>query len=62
MGKLDEQIMDLLLKTGKPMTLVEIAEQVGKPTKSVFKALQKLFSDGKISSDVRTRSYSLAQK
>jgi DNA-binding IclR family transcriptional regulator len=62
MGKLDEQIMEVLQKTGKPMTLVEIAEHVGKPTKSVFKALQKLFNDGKINSDVRTRSYTLSQK
>lgn len=62
MGKVEEQIVDLLQKTGKPMTLVEIAEQVQKPSKSVFKALQKLFGDGKIDCDARTHSYALAKK
>lgn len=61
MGKVDEQIVAVLKNSGKPMTLVEIAEQLGKPPKSVFRALQKLFSEGKIDCDVRTHSYTLAK-
>jgi len=61
LGKVDEQIVAVLKNSGKPMTLVEIAEQLGKPPKSVFRALQKLFSEGKIDCDVRTHSYTLAK-
>ena len=62
MGKMDEQIVALMQKQGKPMTLVEIAEGLGKPTKAVFKGLQKLFNNGKIDSDVKTRTYALAKQ
>ena len=34
----------------------------GKEEKSVFNALKKLFSDGDIDSDSRTRLYSIAKK
>ncbi len=62
MGKIDEQIVALMQKRGKPMTLAEIAEALEKPTKTVFKGLQKLFSNGKIESDVKTRTYKLAKQ
>jgi DNA-binding Lrp family transcriptional regulator len=62
LGKIDEQIVALLQKSGKPMTLAEIADELGKPPKAVFKALQKLFSEGKINSDVKTRTYTLAKE
>ncbi len=61
MGKMDEQIAALLQKLGKPMTLTEISEALDQPTKKVFKGLQKLFSDGKIECDVKTRTYSLTK-
>ncbi len=62
MGKMDEQIFALLQKQGKPMTLVEISEAVGKPSKAVFKGLQKLFGSGKIDCDVKTHTYKLAKE
>jgi len=61
MGKVDEQVFALLKNFNKPLTLQEIAEQMGKPTKTVFKALQKLFAEGKIDCDVKTRAYSVAK-
>ncbi len=61
MGKMDEQIAALLQKLEKPMTLTEISEALDQPTKKVFKGLQKLFSDGKIECDVKTRTYSLTK-
>jgi len=62
LGKLDEQIVELLKNSGKPMTLAEIADELGKPRKSVFRALQKLFGEGKINSDIHTRSYTLTKE
>ncbi len=61
MGKMDEQIVALLQKQGKPMTLTEISEALDKPSKKVFKGLQKLFSDEKIECDVKTRTYALTK-
>ena len=43
-------------------TPLEIAESLEKSEKKVFNALKKLFSDGKIDSDAKTRKYSLAEK
>ena len=57
MAKIHKQIITLLSE--KPMTLVEIAEELEYKEKKVFNALKKLFSDGKINSDAKTRKYSL---
>ena len=62
MGKLHKQIVSLLETLEKPLSLVEVAEQVGKPEKTVFKALRKLFSDGTIECDNKNRTYYLAKK
>ena len=62
MGKLDEQVFSILKNSGKPLTLTEIAEQIGKPPKTVFKALQKLFAEGKIDCDIKNRQYMIAKK
>jgi len=62
LGKLDEQVVALLQKSGKPLTLAEIADELGKPPKSVFRTLQKLFTEGKIDCDIRTRSYTPAKE
>ena len=62
MGKIHKQIISLLETSGKPLSLVEIAEQVEKPEKSVFKALRKLFSEGTIDCDNKSRQYSLAKE
>jgi len=62
MGKVEEQIISLLENSRKPMSLVEIADQIGKPPKTVFKSLRKLFEEGKIYCDIKNRQYMLAKK
>jgi len=62
MGKIDKQIISLLETSGSSLSLVEIAEQIGKSEKTVYKALRKLFSDGKIDCDNKNRKYFLAQE
>jgi predicted transcriptional regulator len=60
MAKIHKDIIKLLSE--KPMTLAELAEQLEKSEKKVFNALKKLFSDGEIDSDAKTRKYSLTKK
>jgi predicted transcriptional regulator len=60
MAKIHKDIIKLLSE--KPMTLTEIAETLEKSEKKVFNALKKLFSDGKIESDAKTRKYSLTKE
>ena len=60
MAKIHKDIIKLLSE--KPLSLVEIAEKLEKPEKKVYNALKKLFSDGEIDSDTKTRKYSLAKK
>ena len=62
MGKIDKLVISLLETSGKPLSLVEIAERIGKPEKTVFKALRKLFSKGTIDCDNKNRLYSLAKE
>jgi len=62
MGKLDEQVFSILKNSSRPMALQEIADQMGKPPKTVFKALQKLFTEGKIDCDVKNRQYMIAKE
>lgn len=62
MGKFDEQTFAVLKNSAKPLTLAEIADQMGKPSKTVFKALQKLFTEGKIACDVKNRLYAVAKE
>jgi DNA-binding IclR family transcriptional regulator len=62
MGKIHKQIVSLLETSGKPLSLVEVAEQVKKPEKTVFKALRKLFSDGAIECNNKNRTYYLTKK
>ena len=62
MGKVEEQVISVLKNSGKPLSLTEIAEQIGKSPKAVFKSLRKLFEEGKIDGDVRTRKYALAKE
>ncbi|MCW4017049.1 MAG: helix-turn-helix domain-containing protein [Candidatus Bathyarchaeota archaeon] len=60
MAKIHNQILKLLSE--KPMTLPEIAEQLEYTEKKVFNALKKLFSDGKVNSNAKTRQYYLADE
>ena len=61
MGKVEDQIVVILQKSPKPLTLVEIAEQIGKPPKKVLNPLRKLFEEGKVNCDIRSRTYRLAK-
>jgi len=61
LGKVDEQVVAFLKSSESPLTLVEIAEKLGKPPKTIFKALQKLFNEGKVDCDVSTRRYTIAK-
>ena len=62
MGKVDEQIVEVLQKAGKPLTLTEIAEQTGKPKKKIFSGLRKLFEAGKVDCDLKAHTYTLAKQ
>lgn len=62
MAKIHKQIISLLETSEKPLSLVDIAENLEKPEKSVFKALRKLFSDNKIKCDAKTRQYYLVKE
>ena len=62
MGKVDKQIILALENSKKPLTLVEIADQIGKPPRTVFKSLRKLFEKGKVECDHKTRQYTLAKE
>ena len=60
MAKIHKQILTLLAE--KSMSLAEIAQELEYEEKKVFNALKKLFSDGKINSDAKTRKYSLVEE
>ena len=62
MGKVEDQIISVLESSRKPLSLVEIADQIGKPPKKVFKSLRKLFEKGKINCDIKNRCYTLAKE
>ena len=62
MGKIHKQIIALFETAEKPLSLVEIAEQIEKPEKTVFKALRKLFSEGTIDCDNKNRLYFLVKE
>ncbi|MEM2102342.1 MAG: winged helix-turn-helix domain-containing protein [Candidatus Bathyarchaeia archaeon] len=59
MAKLDEDVV-ALLKNSPPLTLVEIAQKLGKPEKAVFRALRRLFEKEIV--DCMNRKYSLVKK
>jgi len=62
LGKVDEQILEVLQKSAKPLTLVEIAEQLGKPPKKVFGPMRKLFEEDKVDCDIQSHTYKLAKE
>jgi DNA-binding IclR family transcriptional regulator len=61
LGKTEDQIIDILQKSGRPMTLVEIAEQAGKPPKKLFSPLRKLFEAGHVDCDLKSHTYQIAK-
>jgi len=56
LNKVDEQVI-AALKVGEELTLQELAEQTGLPSKKVFKSLRKLFENELI--DTNARKYKL---
>jgi DNA-binding IclR family transcriptional regulator len=62
LGKAEDQVVEVLQKAGKPLTLVEIAEQMDKPPKKIFKSLRKLFEAHKVNCDNKTRTYALVKE
>jgi len=62
MGKVEDQIVSLLKNSDKSLTIAEIASEIGKPSKTVFRSLRKLFEEGKVDCDIKTRQYTLAKE
>jgi predicted transcriptional regulator len=56
LNKVDEQVV-AALKEGKGLTLQEIIEKTGQPSKKVFKSLRKLFENEMV--DTKARKYKL---
>jgi predicted transcriptional regulator len=56
LNKVDEQVI-ASLKEGKELTLQELTEKTGQPSKKVFKSLRKLFENEMV--DTKARKYRL---
>jgi predicted transcriptional regulator len=56
LNKVDEQVV-AALKEGKELTLQELIEKTGQPSKKVFKSLRKLFENEMV--DTKARKYKL---
>jgi DNA-binding IclR family transcriptional regulator len=57
LNKTDESVVKVMKAEGKELTLQEIADKSGQPTKKVFKSLKKLFEYEMI--DTKARKYRL---
>jgi len=62
MGKVEDQIVEILQKSKRPLTLAEIAEDLRKPHKKAFSPLRKLFEEGKVDFDIHSRTYKLTKE
>jgi predicted transcriptional regulator len=52
LNKVDEQVI-AALKDGKELTLQELAETTGLPSKKIFKSLRKLFENELVNTNAR---------
>jgi DNA-binding IclR family transcriptional regulator len=52
LNKIDEQVI-AALKAGKELSLQELTEKTGEPSKKVFRSLRKLFENELISTNAR---------
>ena len=52
LNKVDEQVL-AALKAGKELTLQELTEKTGEPSKKVFRSLRKLFENELIGTNAR---------
>jgi len=53
LNKTDKLVVDALKEEGKELTLQEITEKTGEPSKKVFKSLRKLFENELITTNAR---------
>jgi uncharacterized membrane protein len=60
LNKTDELVVKTLKTEGKALTLQEIADKTGEPSKKVFKSLRKLFEHEII--ETKARKYKLTGK
>ncbi|UCD96216.1 MAG: HTH domain-containing protein [Candidatus Bathyarchaeota archaeon] len=60
MGKLDRPVLELLKASAEPLSLSEIASNLGAQEKAVYRTLKRLFEKGKINS--KARKYSIETK
>lgn len=60
LNKTDEKVFSSLKSEGKELTLQELADKTGEPTKKVFRSLRKLFEHEIVST--QARKYKLTGK
>ncbi len=60
LNKVDEKVVATLQAEGKELTLQELADKTGEPSKKVFKSLKKLFENEIVST--MARKYNLVIK
>jgi uncharacterized membrane protein len=60
LNKTDEKVYQTLKTEGKELTLQELADKTGEPSKKVFKSLRKLFEHEII--ETKARKYKLTGK
>lgn len=60
LNKTDELVIKTMKTEGKELTLQELTEKTGEPTKKVFKSLKKLFEHEMI--ETKARKYKLTGK
>jgi DNA-binding IclR family transcriptional regulator len=60
LGKLDRPVLELLKASTEPLSLSEIALNLGEQEKAVYRTLKRLFEKGKIHS--KARKYSVKVK
>jgi len=53
LNKVDEKVVSTLRAEGKELTLQELADKTGEPSKKVFRSLRKLFEKEVVSTQAR---------
>jgi predicted transcriptional regulator len=60
LNKVDEKVYQALKTEGKELTLQELTDKTGEPSKKVFKSLRKFFEKGIV--ETQARKYKLTGK
>lgn len=53
LNKIDELVIKTLKEEGKELTLQELTDKTGEPSKKIFKSLKKLFENEIVSTQAR---------